>query len=188
MDQWGKSLHEGTIKKGLRELNSEIHFDMGTALNQWHPMQSTRQGVFYKGHHICSMDREMVPEYKVWTVDENVVPCSLGEADQENVSVTYKVLDENTEGYDDLYALARMRKDDSLQIRRDGELVRLSAYRKTKTRGRCIRVGWRHTFEAMLQRDIPGVTRTSLATKFGVDMLRYPVGDAPDVVAALMEE
>jgi hypothetical protein len=188
MDQWGHSIHEGVIKKGLRELNADIHFDMGTNLNQWHPLQGTRQGVFYKGTHICSMDREMVPEYKVWNVDEQVVQCSLGEADDERVTVSYSTIPPESPGYKDLLNLARRRADDSLHLRTDGTLLRLTAHRTVKSRGRVIRVGWRHTFEALLQRDIPGITRTSLAVKFGVDMLRYPVGDAPDVVAALMEE
>lgn len=66
----GRTLSEVDIKRGLQELNSGIHFDMGGKLNLPHPNQNIWQGIFYNGRHMCSMDRDaggaMIPEFRVW--------------------------------------------------------------------------------------------------------------------------
>lgn len=189
LDDFGKQLNEVDIKRGLQELNADIHFDMGTNFNQWHPYQSTRQGVFYKGTHVCSMDRGLIPEYKVWDVQEAPVEASFSEADREDVHVAYRVIEREHPGYADLYLMAQRKTTDMLQIREeDGALMYVKCMKMGKTRGRCMRVGWRHVFENLVLRNIPGITRQSLGEKFHVDMYRYPVG-TPDVVRAqLMEE
>jgi hypothetical protein len=66
----GFGISEHAIKKGLKELNSNIHFDMGGKLNLLHPNMAIWQGVFYNGAHLTSMDRDTnmpIPEYKTWT-------------------------------------------------------------------------------------------------------------------------
>jgi len=60
------------------------------------------------------------------------------------------------------------------------------AYRKV--RGRVIMLGWRHTFERLINANIPGITRDSLMVKFGVDLLKFPCGAPEEIRAELMEE
>ena len=68
--QLGQAMREADIKKGLQELNSGIHFDMGGKLNLPHPKQNICQGIFHNGRHLCSMDREAggaaIPEFAMW--------------------------------------------------------------------------------------------------------------------------
>ena len=66
----GQCLQEYTLKKGLVELNSGIHFDVGGNLNLVHPMMDIRQGVWHNGRHIATMDRGEIPEFKVWACQE----------------------------------------------------------------------------------------------------------------------
>jgi len=185
---FGQSIDSETIKKGLRELCSDIHFDMGTNLGQWHPMQPDRQGVYHHGRHICSMDRGVCPEFKVWSVEESIVPASFSEVDNEEVSLQYVVIPHDTPGYEDAWSDARKGRRDDVQIRADGNMVKLTPVRVSKVRGRCIRVGWRHTFERLILANIPGVTREALAAKFNVDMLKFPVGGPLETYAQIMEE
>jgi hypothetical protein len=185
---FGQSLDSETIKKGLRELCSDLHFDMGTNLNHWHPMQDTRQGVFHNGRHICSMDRGMCPEFKVWDVQTRVVPVPLNQADQEGVRVFYSVITLDTPGYEELHLAAQKGKYEDLQVRPDGTLIRLAAHKEQKARGRVIRVGWRHTFERLILGQVPGITREALAAKFNVDMWKFPVGGPDETFAQVMEE
>ena len=66
----GLSIEETVLKKGLRELNSGIHFDVGGNLNIAHPMMNIRQGVFHNGRFLATMDRGSIPEYKVWAMQK----------------------------------------------------------------------------------------------------------------------
>lgn len=185
---WGKTLDSTKIEVGLRELNRDIHCDMGTKIGHWHPYQESRQGVFYRGAHLCSMDRGIVPEFKIWSVKEYLVPVPISEAEKERVSLMYQVVPVNTPGYFDLYEEARQGKHATLDIRADGALVQLTAHEKKKMPHKVVLVGWRHTFERLLKEKIPGVTRESLGVKFGVDMYKYPVGPPEEVVQALVAE
>lgn len=179
---------EVDVKRGLQELNPDLHFDMGTALNQWHPHQAIRQGVFYAGRHVCSMDRGSLPEYKIWDVMTAPVEASFSDADKEDVHIAFRVIDKTDPNYNELLEAARTGKFDHLTIREeDGALLYLRPLKIGKVRGRCRLVGWRHTFEALIRARIPGVTRESLAAKFGVDMYRFPVG-SPDVIQAQLYE
>lgn len=108
----GQMLDESSIKKGLRELNPNLEFDLPGRLGDWGCMNPKRQGVTLHGRHICTMDRNLIPEYNVW-------------------------------------ALSRMP---------DG----------TKQKTHVEMVGWRHTFERLVRRRVPGVTWDALERKFGV--------------------
>jgi hypothetical protein len=189
-DDYGQSLDSETIKVGLCELNSGIHFDLGPKHNKWHPYEETRQGVYHNGRHICSMDRGVVPEFKVWKVVETVATVPLSEADKDDATVTYSVIPPSTPGYEDLWqdAQAGRMGHDGIAVLDDGRLVQLRCTRPVKQRGRVIRVGWRHTFERLLLAQIPNITRESLAAKFRVDMWKYPVGGPAETVAAVMED
>lgn len=186
---FGKTFDSSVIEQGLRELNRDFHFDAATKHGAWHPYQDSRQGVFYHGQHLCSMDRGIVPEYKQWGVSsprKMEVPWS--EADKDDVTVEFRTLDPTMEGYEDLLEVARKGKDPRYVLRADGILCEYKPMAIRQVPARVVLVGWRHTFERILQRDIPGVTRQSLSEKFGVDMLKYPEGPPEEVLAALMEE
>ena len=188
MQEFGNALNSVVIERGLQELQPGLHFDWATKEGKWHPYQSTRQGVFYQGKHICSMDRGIVPEFKIWSVKEQIVPASIAEADNEDVHVHYKVIPPQHPGYLDLWDAASKGRLEEYRVRTDGNLIQLSAFRIQKARHRIVRVGWRHTFERLLKEDIPGITRQSLAAKFSVDMYKIPVGPLNEIVAALRDE
>jgi hypothetical protein len=67
---YGQPMHETVIKKGLQELNSELHFDMGDKLKIWHPRMDERQGIFLRGKHVCTMDRGNIPEFCIWSLEK----------------------------------------------------------------------------------------------------------------------
>jgi hypothetical protein len=183
----GRLLDETTVKMGLRELCPDIHFDMATNLNGWHPSQSLRQGVFWHGQHVCSMDRGMIPEFKQWTVITKYVPVGWEEADKEDVSISTQVIPMTSEEYRDAL-LHVMAKDTGYEWRPDGAIIRYTPMAYRKVQGRVAMVGWRHTFERIINRNLPGLTRSAIASKFGVDMLKFPVGTPQEMVAALLEE
>ena len=65
----GASLDITTLQRGLREIDPDIHFDVGGNLNLTHPRLSEWCGVFCRGQHITSMDRgPTIPEYNVYAV------------------------------------------------------------------------------------------------------------------------
>jgi hypothetical protein len=71
VESFGFYLNEADIKKGLQEINPDIHFDMGGNLNLYHPSIERWQGVFHNGRHICSMDRGVIPEYDCWGMNKH---------------------------------------------------------------------------------------------------------------------
>jgi hypothetical protein len=192
MANFGKTIDSSVIQQGLRELNPEIHFDMGTKLGMEHPYQAVRQGVFYHGDHICSMDRGLVPEYKQWKCSEQWAPCDLSEWDKEDsVKLAWEVVPSDTPGYVDLAMEVLKGKLESYSIRDDGQIIRLRTLKRQIVLGQLVWVGWRHTFEKVIQANIPGVTRSALAEKFSVDMMKYPLGASgtpEEMLEALHEE
>jgi len=62
----GEQIHESRIKAMLQALDPSIHFDMGAALNIWHPKINRFQGIFRKGTHIGSMGRGYLPEFNLY--------------------------------------------------------------------------------------------------------------------------
>lgn len=201
---YGVSLSAAAIEAGLRELCPDLAFDSAVnrpgdveyALTTPTPahrraIERNRQPVCYDGRYVCAMDRGQIPEHKVWTVIDAEVPASLGEADQEDVTVRYETVPPFTFGYADLYDDAKRGRLEDYQIRPDGRLMRIWAVRIRKARGRCVTLGWRHTFERLVMADVPGITRRSLAEKFNVDMSKVfglANGDIMDALAAMTEE
>jgi hypothetical protein len=172
----GHELNSVDIERGLRELNSDMHFDLAAKIDQKHPYIGERQGVYYNGNHICSMDRGVSPEFKVWTMVRRPVEVGWSEADKDDVSVQYEEILPATEGYADLRMLAASGRDHSLRIRDDGKLFKLRCMAVRPARDRIIRCGWRHTFEHIIRWGVPNITRENLSAKFGVDMNKYPMG------------
>ena len=185
--EYGKSFDTTYLQTGLRYLNSGLHFDMGAALNLWHPRMKNFQGVFYDGTHICTMDRGVSPEFKLWSVVTGAV-----EIPPEKVSTTpgawvsWEVVDPSHPEYK--VGLEKALKFDDGYALEDGKLKKYKGFALGKRRGPVVKVGWRHTFEAILQRNLANVTRSSLAYMFDVDMLKFPMGSPQEVAEALLEE
>lgn len=175
------------IQRGLRELQPDLHFDFATKHGGWHPQQALRQGVFYHGIHICSMDRGIVPEFKQWSVVRKLVPVGWEEADGEDVSMQHRLIPPGDPAFLDA-ALAVMRQELGYQYRPDGCIVQYTPVAYRKARGRVVQVGWRHTFERIIHADIPRLSRLAIGAKFEVDMLKFPVGAPHEIIAELVEE
>jgi hypothetical protein len=134
------------------------------------------------------MDRGMVPEFKVWSVVDQVVPVSIHESASDDVSIQWSEIPPDTTGYEDMMVEAMSGKSDTLVLRKDGKLVRVLALKPMKVRGRVMQVGWRHTFERLILAKIPNITRESLALKFSVDMWKWPNGTPEETLANIWEE
>jgi hypothetical protein len=72
--EFGNALHESVVKKALQELNPGFHFDMGAALNLWHPRITEWQGVFVDGRHVSTLQRGTCPEFTIYKVREQPDP------------------------------------------------------------------------------------------------------------------
>ena len=55
-------------------------------------------------------------------------------------------------------------------------------------RDRVIRVGWRHTLERIVLKNIPNVTRDTLGRKFNVNLWMYPKGSPEEMWDAVIAE
>ena len=184
---FGQALNSAVVEAGLRELNPEIQFDLGARHDLWHPYIETRQGVYYRELHICSMDRGIIPEFKVWETKKRIVQIPWSEADREDASIKYETLPTSTPGYEDLKILAATGSDPEYMLRNDS-VLKCQAYGYEMASKRCMRVGWRHTFERILSAGVPGITRQALSEKFSVDMNKMPQGTHEELVEALVAE
>ena len=195
----GKALDSSVIESGLRELNVDINFDIAVRRSDFaycmemdprkrRAVENGRQPVCHLDRYICAMDRGMVPEFKVWSVREAAVQIEWADADQEGASIQYQNIPTADPAYVDLWHEAIGGRDPGLKIMDNGSLVRMTPYVVRKVRGRILQVGWRYTFIKLIRANIPGVTAVSIGAKFGVDMLKYPMGAPEEVRAALMEE
>jgi len=63
---FGNMIHETVLKRGLKELCPDVHFDMAAALNIWHPRIDEWQGIYVNGRHVGSMDRGSIPEFTIY--------------------------------------------------------------------------------------------------------------------------
>ncbi len=95
----GQSMDVTSLKRGLREINPSLHFDMGDKLNLYHPKIDMWQGIFAHGKHIGSMDRgPQIPEYtlydlrKVWDPAIMEVVLKKSEAKRIGWRATLEVL------------------------------------------------------------------------------------------------
>lgn len=147
----GRTIMEGDLKSYLQECNPEIHFDMGTCLNIWHPYQDKRQGVFFRGQHICSMDRGMISENPIWAVEKKHVTLPAGECSWSELTDPMTMI----EFFDD---------GEGNQTPTGNYIV------ERKVRGKKLYVGWRHTLRRILGKNIPGVDQGDLERRFGIDL------------------
>jgi hypothetical protein len=165
---FGRKLESSVMERGLRELCPDITFDHATNHGQAHPWQERCQGIFFRGRHVCAMDRGLIPEITVWARFKRLVEIPWYAADREDAAISYSEILPTEPGYRDLYEAARKNNDPSLMVK-DGKLLRLKATGYEDAGRRCMRVGWRHTFAKLLAAGLPGITAQALAEKFNID-------------------
>lgn len=197
----GRALDSAVIQKGLSELNKDIAFDVAVKRpSDWtnvlqlpdskaiEAIRKKRMPVMYRDSYVCGLDRGMVPEFKQWSVKTQVVEIPWSDADKDGSGIRWETINPSNPCYVDLYIEASKGVNPTLMIMAGGSLARCYATGEVKCRYRVITLGWRHTFERIIKADIAGATRSAIALKFGVDMLKYPVGDPEEIRAALIEE
>lgn len=197
---WGHSLNALTVQRGLQELNSDISFDpvVNRPSDNSYVLEMPREArdciergrcpICHNGRYIVAMDRNVIPEFKVWTMKDAEDLATFGEADKDDARVKYLGIPKEHPEYQDLYDAAKKGSRNDLRILSNGTLVRCWVTAPRKVRDRVVMVGWRHTFERLIMAKIPGVTRESLAAKFSVDMWKMPVGGPEETWAMLVEE
>lgn len=185
----GTPLSYERVTSGLKALSPGLHFDMGAALGMWHPYIETRAGVFYEGRHICSIDRGMIPEFKIWSVRKAPVEIPMSEIEHWDGSFVnwVNIQPSETARYHDAFGKAKA-KDDRYKLLPSGHVREYHAYKIGTVLDRVVRVGWRHTFERILGVCVPGINRARLSKTFRVDMFSIPIGPADEIERALIEE
>lgn len=196
----GQSLHSDKVQIGLCELNPDISFDVQIRRpDEWgnvlqfpsyeaaEAVRKARIPILWRDTYICAMDRGIMPEFKQYSVKQAVVELPWSEADKDWTSIQYQMIHPYEDGYADLYELASLGSDPQYQLM-GGALYKMRCMGYAKVRGKVLTLGWRHTFERLIRANIAGVTRESLASKFNVDLLKYPVGSPDELIAALVEE
>lgn len=173
----GQSLDAASVEKGLRELQPLLTFDAvvrrpsdyGFALSTAGDLASQFVGVYYNGKHVCSMDRGSIPEFKLFEEEDGFEEIRMADIERyDNSMVAYVQILPSDPFYHHALSKAQA-KDDNYKIENE-KLYRYEAVRPTKRLGRCIRLGWRHTFQKLLAFKIPGVTKEALEAKFRVDL------------------
>jgi hypothetical protein len=190
----GYQISASTIQAGLRELNPDISFDAPLnrpgdyefilkpqGLKSIEEQRTEQGGVYYKGNHVAPLDRGIVPEYRIWSSKDGVEEVSMMDVlKYDDSKIAYMEIPPTHADYNHALTMAE-RGDDNWTIA-NGKVYRYQAFRYTKVPDRILRAGWRYTFEALVGRRIPGITRKSLALKFGIDMTPQQIRDADKLV------
>ena len=169
VEYMGRTIFDSDIKSYLIGCNAEFHFDMGVALNIWHPYREKRQGVFFRGGHICSMDRGMISENPIWSVIREKVTlpgCELTYAEMADPMTMTEFIDDGNgnETPTGCYVVERARRHKKLFV------------------------GWRHTLRKVLNKNIPGVTQLGLEQRFGIDLSYLPFDEVNQRGAEMIED
>lgn len=152
----GTTLNELILKSVLIRLNPGIHFDVGGNLNIWHPWQEGKQGVWFRGKHLCSMDRGQIPQAPIWSTKTEfqrvlMSECTFGELQQPMMSHEVEYLTDGTE--------------------RDTGYV----FIQREERDRLLWIGWQATLRKIINKDLPGITAATLTEELGVKIGRAHV-------------
>jgi hypothetical protein len=167
---FGRFIPEAKLKAALTGLNPGFHFDVGGNLEMPHPQMNKRQGVYFHGRHLCSMDRDNIPEYKVWMLEPGVEDVSWGDIDRyDDCKVTYMQILPTDAEYLDAY-LAFESKRDGYHMDVNGKLFHYRACRPSMTPSYIEYVGWRHTLHRILSHNLPGVNKGTLCQALGLDV------------------
>jgi len=181
----GQTMQEASVKAGLRQLNPDLHFDMGTCLNIYHPFKDSRQNVYYLGRSIGAMDRGTLPEVPIWTTRRDVVEVPWSDVRQgefvmslfEGVTATCNKCKSSWDlpmrPYGSVICPSLcgnmgLSTDDVLFGWKNKQSQMAHVVRKVQDR--IINVGWRHTFFKLYRSGVPGVTKETLEEKFGINL------------------
>lgn len=195
----GQTLQESTVKRGLLQMQPELHFDMGSCLNIWHPYRETRQNVFYRGKSIGAMDRGTLPENPIWSVRKSIVEVPWSEVRYGEValSVTQNVIGRCQKckhtweiphrpfGIIACPSLCgNMADSTDATCWEWADRPTGTCYVRRSERDRIILVGWRHTFWRILGFGVPGITRSGLESEFRINLEEKPL-EEPEIEADL---
>lgn len=170
LHDFGRYLPEAKLKAALTGLNPGFHFDVGGNLDMPHPMMEHRQGVYFINHHICSMDRGNIPEYKIWMLEPGVEDVSWGDIDRfDDVQIAYVEIMPHDAEFEAAW-LAFEAKRDGYHLGMTGKLFHYRACRPSMTPSYVEYVGWRHTLHRILNKRIPNVTKENLCKALGIDV------------------
>ena len=156
----GQALTCLDMQAALLRCNPDFHFDMGVKLNIWHPYQEGKQGVYFRGEHICSMDRGNVPMVPIWSTKTMWMrlpasELSYGEITAKDTMTETEFLVDGTERETGFYHIRRQEKD------------------------RLLWLGWQHTLRRVLNKKISGCDKAALEFELGVtiDIHREDIKD-----------
>lgn len=185
-DYLGQTLQEMAVKRGLLELNPDIHFDLGNQKNIWHPYMRDRQGVFYRGRFCGAMDRHTLPELPIWSLTKDLVevPESDVKPDEMAIYNTFRVQLQCLkcknvweQDHRPIGAVVCPKLCGNIaQTPQNEQFVCNSiptgtAWVWRQLRDRIMLVGWRHTFYQLLRSGVPGITKQRLELKFQIDLM-----------------
>lgn len=166
----GRRLPEERIKRGLVELNEDIFFDVASRLNLTTPYMDYYQGVYYDKwpdgkKYVCPMDRGgplqgMLSEVPVWSTMIDMVEVKWNQLKpQEIVNPEFGAL---------MPAMRQPCECEEAPCEHDRVLV------KRPVKDELILFGWRSVFITLSKANIPGITISSLESKFGISLAMSP--------------
>jgi hypothetical protein len=196
----GTVLQFSDVERGLKELNTDISLDVpvrrsGDWTYLFKPCDEAaeanrrqRAAVYLGERYLCALDRGSIPEIKVYGVKDGFQAIEMNDIDRyDDSKVSYMEVLPSSPHYNAALTKAE-RHDDNFTLLPDGRVFFYQPMRFAKVKGAVQKLGWRHTFEALLRKNIPGVNRSSLSSKFNVDMLCVPMGPKEEVHDALFAE
>lgn len=199
-----------TFKDRLLELCDELVFDEGGQDERiYEGGNQNRTGIFYRGEHLCNVDRGVVTEWEV--VEDFLEPVIERISPHEALS---NPLDEKITTHQDLFhprgdcfqqqcfldlnrklgkrlhGEVKFGSGQSMARRMDVQLkngetvpgILVYIYVREEMKKTSIaRIGWRHAFEYLLAHKIPGITREAIEEAFDVDITNFKPEDGPNI-------
>lgn len=145
----GQAFSEITLKAALWRLNPDMHFDFGGNMNIWHPYKEGKQGVYYRGKHLCSMDRGNIPQCPIWQTKRE--SCHVHARD-----MTWAELQ-------DPFTMAE------IKFNLDGTQEQTEYFYVVRpVKDRLLWVGWHATLRKIINSNVPGITAQTLGDELGV--------------------
>lgn len=145
----GTCLNEIKIQAALIRLNPGIHFDWAGKHNMWHPYKDCKQGIYFNGKHLCSMDRGQIPQAPIWSTKMFGVRVRKEELTFSELQNPFLI--EETEYFLD---------------GTDGKTG--WCFVKREQKDRLLWIGWQAVCRKIVRRNIPGVDAETLGRELGV--------------------
>jgi len=147
----GQSLSEFAIMRAMQACNPDIHFDVGSNLNFWHPYLGGKQGVWFRERHLGTMDRGTIPMVPLWSTKRE--GCRVHARDLSYAEMT------------DKFTLAEV------AYNVDGTKTQTGWYfLQRDVRDRLLWVGWHHTLRTICGRGVPGLNERNMSKHLGMPL------------------